>query len=299
MAPLADGSDFGGSLRNPASFCNVVGLRPSPGRVPTWPAQWAWWTLSVDGPMARTTADVALLLSAIAGPDPRSPIALGDPGSRFADPLGRALRGTRVAWVRLGLPFEPEVEAIVDAQIPVFEALGCTVEHEEPDLSDADEIFKGLRAWWFEASRGDDYRAKRPLKAAIVWNVEQALRLTGPDVGRLETMRTALFERVRLFMGRYDYLILPTVQVLAFDVQTEYPKQINGIAMDSYLDWMRSCYLISATGCPAISVPAGFSAGGLPVGIQIVGRHNDDWSVLELAHAFEGATGYGKRHPTA
>jgi amidase len=298
MAPLADGSDFGGSLRNPASFCNVVGLRPSPGRVPTWPAQWAWWTLSVDGPMARTTADVALLLSAIAGPDPRSPIALGDPGSRFADPLGRAFRGTRVAWVRLGLPFEPEVEAIVDAQIRVFEALGCTVEHEEPDLSDADEIFKGLRAWWFEASRGDDYRAKRPLKAAIVWNVEQALRLTGPDVARLETMRTALFERVRLFMGRYDYLILPTVQVLAFDVQTEYPKQINGIAMDSYLDWMRSCYLISATGCPAISVPAGFSAGGLPVGIQIVGRHNDDWSVLELAHAFEGATGYGKRHPT-
>ena len=298
MAPLADGSDLGGSLRNPASFCNVVGLRPSPGRVPSWPAQWAWWTLSVDGPMARTTADVALLLSAIAGPDPRSPISLGEPGSRFADPLERAFDGTRIAWVRLGLPFEPEVQAVVDAQVPVFESLGCTVEHEEPDLSGADEIFKGLRAWWFEASRGDDYRAQRPLKPAIVWNVEQGLRVTGPDLGRLETMRTELYERVRLFMARYDYLILPTVQVLPFDVQTEYPTQINGIAMDSYLDWMRSCYLISAIGSPAISVPAGFSAGGLPVGLQLVGRYNDDWSVLQLAHAFEEATGNWNRHPT-
>ena len=147
MAPLADGGDMGGSLRNPASFCNVVGLRPSPGRVPSWPAQHAWSTLSVDGPMARTVGDVALLLSAIAGPDPRSPIALAEPGSRFAAPLDRDFRGARVAWVSLGLPFDAEVRAVVDAQRPVFEALQCTVEDEEPDFSDADEIFKGLRAW--------------------------------------------------------------------------------------------------------------------------------------------------------
>ncbi|HEX5825267.1 MAG TPA: amidase, partial [Candidatus Limnocylindrales bacterium] len=297
MAPLADGSDMGGSLRNPASFCNVVGLRPSPGRVPSWPAQLAWSTLSVDGPMARTTADVALLLSAIAGPDPRSPIALGEPGSRFAAPLDRSFQGTRIAWVHLGLPFEAEVRAVVDAQRPVFEGLGCTVEDEEPDLADADEIFKGIRAWLFEAARGDDYRARRPLKATIVWNVEQGLGLTGPDLGRLETMRTALYERIRLFMTRYDYLVLPVSQVLPFDIDTEFPTQVDGVAMDSYIDWMRSCYLISATGNPAISVPAGFSADGLPVGLQIVGRYNDDWSVLQLAHAFEGATEHGKRRP--
>ena len=149
MTPLADGSDMGGSLRNPASFCNVVGLRPSPGRVPSWPSLLGWSTLSVDGPMARTVADVALLLSAIAGPDPRSPIALADPGSRFAQPLERDFNGTRIAWVDLGLPYEPEVRAAVDAQRPVFEALGCSVEAEEPDFSGADEVFKGLRAWLF------------------------------------------------------------------------------------------------------------------------------------------------------
>jgi amidase len=248
--------------------------------------------------MARTVADVALLLSVIAGPDPRSPIALGEPGSRFAAPLDRDYHGTRIAWVRLGLPYEAEVQAIVDAQRRVFEALGCTVVDEEPDFSDADEIFKGIRAWHFEALRGDDYRANRPLKPAIVWNIEQGLRLTGPDLGRLETMRTRLYERVRVFMTRYDFLILPVVQVLPFDVHTEYPKQVAGVEMESYIDWMRSCYLISAAGNPAISVPAGFSADGLPVGLQIVGRYNDDWSVLQLAHAFEGATRQWKRRPT-
>ncbi len=297
MAPLADGGDMGGSLRNPASFCNVVGLRPSAGRVPSWPAQLAWSTLSVDGPMARTVADVALLLSAIAGPDPRSPIALADPGSRFAAPLEREFRGTRIAWVSLGLPFEAEVRAVVDAQRPVLEALGCSIEDEEPDFSDADEIFKGFRAWHFEAAHGDDYRAKRPLKQTIVWNVEQGLGLTGPDLARLESMKTALFDRVRDFMTRYDFLILPVTQVLPFDVRTEYPTAVDGVAMETYIDWMKSCYFVSATGNPAISVPAGFSAGGLPVGLQIVGRYHDDWSVLQFAHAFEGATGHWMRHP--
>jgi amidase len=298
MVPLADGSDMGGSLRNPASFCNVVGLRPSPGRVPSWPAQFAWSTMTVHGPMARTVADAAVLLSAIAGPDPRSPIAIEEPGRRFAAPLEHDFRGTRIAWVRLGLPFEPEVLAVVDAQRAVFEALGCAVNDEEPDFSDADEIFKGIRAWQYEAARGDDYRAHRPLKETIVWNVEQGLRLSGPDLARLETMRTALYERLRLFMADYDYLVLPATQVLPFDVHTEYPTQIEGVVMDTYIDWMRSCYLITAAGNPAISVPGGFSSGGLPVGLQIVGRHNDDWSVLQLAHAFEGATGYWMRRPT-
>ena len=297
MAPLADGSDMGGSLRNPASFNNVVGLRPSPGRVPSWPTQLGWSTLSVDGPMGRTVADVALLLSAIAGPDPRSPIALADPGGRFSATLERDFHGTRVAFVDLGLPYDAEVKATVEAQRSVFEGLGCTVDDEEPDLTGADEVFAGIRAWIFEATHGDAYRAGLPLKSTIKWNVEEGLRVTGPELGRLETMRTALYQRMRLFMDRHDYLILPTTQVLPFDLDTEYPTEVAGVPMATYIDWMRSCTRISATGQPALSVPAGFSSGGLPVGIQIVGRYNDDWSVLQLGHAFESATGYGRRHP--
>jgi amidase len=298
MAPLADGSDMGGSLRNPASFNNVVGLRPSPGRVPAWPSQLAWSTLSVDGPMGRTVADVALLLSAIAGPDPRSPIALADPGSRFAAGLERDFRGTRIACVDLGLHYDAEVKATVDAQRSVFEALGCSVEREEPDLAGADEVFAGIRAWHFEAAHGDVYRAGLPLKATIVWNVEQGLRLSGPELGRLEAMRTEIYERMRRFMDRYDYLVLPTTQVLPFDIEQEYPTDVAGVPVATYIDWMRSCTRISVTGQPALSVPAGFSTGGLPIGLQIVGRYNDDWSVLQLGHAFEAATGHGRRHPT-
>jgi amidase len=298
MSPLADGSDMGGSLRNPAAFCNVVGLRPSPGRVPSWPSQLGWSTLSVDGPLGRTVADVALLLSAIAGPDARSPIALAEPGSRFAEPLERDFRGTRIAWVGLGLPYEPEIRSVVDAQRPVFEGLGCAVEADEPDFSGADEVFKGLRAWSFVAARGDDYRDRRELlKRTIVWNVEQGLGLTAVELARLETLRTQLYERLRLFMERYEYLVLPVTQILPFDVTTEYPTEVAGVAMGTYIDWMKSCYYISAVGNPAISVPGGFSTTGLPVGIQIVGRHNDDWSVLQLAHAFEGATGHWRRRP--
>src|SRR5687768_17410241 len=140
--PIADGSDMGGSLRNPANFCNVVGLRPSPGRVPSWPVELGWFTLSVDGPMARTVADVALTLSVLAGPDPPSPIALSDPGSQFARPLERDFKETRIAWVDLGLPYEPEVKQVVDSTRVIFESLGCIVEEAEPDFSDADEIFK-------------------------------------------------------------------------------------------------------------------------------------------------------------
>jgi amidase len=297
MAPLADGSDMGGSLRNPASFNNVVGLRPSPGRVPSWPTQLGWSSLSVDGPMGRTVADVALLLSAIAGPDARSPIALADPGGRFSATLERDFHGTRVALVDLGLPYDAEVKATVEAQRSVFEGLGCTVDDEEPDLTGADEVFAGIRAWLFEATHGDAYRAGLPLKSTIAWNVEEGLRVTGPELGRLETMRTALYQRMRLFMDRHDYLILPTTQVLPFDLETEYPTEVAGVPMATYIDWMRSCTRISATGQPALSVPAGFSSAGLPIGVQIVGRYNDDWSVLQLGHAFEAATGYGRRHP--
>ncbi len=302
MLPIADGSDMGGSLRNPASFCNVVGFRPSPGRVPHWPDQAAWFTLQVEGPMARTVQDVALLLSAIAGPDPRSPISITEPGSRFAEPLERNLKGVRIAWSRDlgGLPVDPRVTAAIDAQRHVFESLGCTIEDAEPDFADADEVFKILRAWRFELSRSDLLQTNRDLlKDTVIWNIEQGVKLAGPQIGWAERKRTELYHRVRTFMERYEFLILPVSQVPPFDVKQRYVTEINDVAMDTYIDWMRSCYYITLTGHPAASVPCGFTPDGLPIGVQIVGRHQDDFGVLQLAHAFEQATTFWKRRPPA
>jgi amidase len=300
MMPIADGSDMGGSLRNPASFCNVVGLRPSPGRVPSWPKELGWSPLSVDGPMARTVADVALILSAIAGPDARAPISILEPGGLFARPLDRDFNGVRVAWAAaLGdVPFDPRVRAVVDAQRATFEALGCTVEDAAPDLSDADDIFQALRAWSFEVMLGDEWRRHRDqLKDTIVWNIEAGMKLTGVELGRAEVKRTALYHRARLFMQTYEFFVLPTVQVPPFDVDQPYVTEIDGVPMTTYIDWMKSCYAITTIGHPAISVPCGFTADGLPVGLQIVGRHQDDWGVLQLAHAFEQATCIWRRRP--
>jgi amidase len=300
MVPLADGSDLGGSLRNPASFCNVVGFRPSPGRVPRWPVLAGWFPLSVDGPMARTVQDVALMLSAIAGPDPRSPIALTEPGSLFARPLERDFKGVRLAWSRDlgGLPVDPRVTAVIEAQQSTFEALGCVVEEVEPDFSDADEVFKAWRAWNFELAYADllpDHREQ--IKETVVWNIEAGQELSGPQLGRAEVKRTALYHRLREFMETYEFLVVPVSQVPPFDVQQPYVTEINGLAMETYIDWMKSCYYISVTGHPAISVPCGFTAEELPVGVQIVGRHQADWGVLQLAYAFEQATQFGRKRP--
>ncbi|MEV6129338.1 amidase [Streptomyces violaceusniger] len=301
MIPIADGSDTGGSLRNPASFCNVVGLRPSPGRVPAWPAATAWSTLGVRGPLARTVADAALLLSAIAGPDARSPIALEEPGARFARPLDRDLTGLRVAWSPdLGglVPVEPEVAAAVESAVEVFTGLGCVVERACPDLTEAEEVFRTLRASMFEVAFGTLMdRHPDGLKQTIRENAEEGRKLSGPDVARAEVLHTRLYHRVREFFGRYDVLLLPVSQVLPFDVGIEYPTEVAGVAMDDYLDWMRSAYLISSTGSPALSVPAGFTPGGLPVGLQIVGPHRADFAVLQVGHAFEQATGHWRRRP--
>jgi amidase len=300
MVPIADGTDLGGSLRNPAAFCNVVGFRCSPGRVPAWPSQHAWFPLGITGPMARSVADAALMLSAIAGPDPRSPIGVHEPGSVFAGPLDRDFTGVRVAWSRDlgGLPFEREVLETLDRAVAVFSDLGCVVEPATPDLHDADEIFEVLRAWYFELMYGDLLRTRRAqLKQTVIWNIEEGLRLTGPQVARAERTRTELFHRMRQFFARYDFLLCPVTQVMPFDVATEYPTEIDGRQLSSYLDWMKSCYLISATTLPALSVPAGFGPSGLPVGLQIVGPYMGDWGVLQLAHAFERATRFAERRP--
>jgi len=300
MQPIADGSDTGGSLRNPASFCNVVGFRTSPGRVPVWPNQSGWFPISVQGPLARTVGDAALMLSAIAGPDPRSPIAIAEPGALFRRPLERDFAGIRVAWSRdLGeLPVDPRVTAVIDGQRHVFESLGCIVEDGEPDFSDADEAFKVWRAWRFEQRLGELVKAHRgQIKETVVWNVEEGLKLTGPQIGQAERKRTELYHRVRTFMETVEFLVLPVSQVPPFDVRQRWVTEVNGVEMETYIDWMKSCYYISAVGLPAISVPCGFTPGGLPVGVQIVGRHQDDWGVLQLAYAFEQATGFWKRRP--
>ncbi len=300
MLPFADGGDLGASLRNPGNFCNVVGFRPSPGRVPHWPALNAWNTLSVLGPIARTVEDAAFLLSAMAGPDARAPVTISEPGSIFARPLKRSFRKVRVAWTKDfgGLPVEPAVTEVLEKQRKVFRDLGCVVEEACPDFTGAVEAFETLRAAGFVQNYAELVRTRRAeVKDTVIWNVEQGLKLTPERIARAESLRTELYHRMRKFLERYDFLLGPVNQVVPFPVETEYPTEIAGVKMTNYLDWMKSCYYVTITSHPAISVPAGFTPEGLPVGLQIVGRYRDDFGVLQLAHAFERETQVLGRRP--
>jgi amidase len=301
MVPLADGSDMGGSLRNPASFNNVTGLRPGLGRVPSWPTTNAWELTSVSGPMARNVEDLALLLSVMAGPTPRAPLSLETPGSAFAPPLRGDLTGVRVALsVDLGGAFTVDhtVADIVSAQAQVFEDNGATVELAHPSLSGADAAFRTMRAWLFH-HRFRTLLAKRPddFKESLAENIRLGESLSGEDVARAHQQMTSLHERMRVFFETHDVLAMPVSQVPPFSADEEYPGTINGEPQETYLDWMRSAYLISVTGCPAISVPAGFTPEGWPVGLQLVGPHRGERRLLEIAHAFEQATRVGDRRP--
>jgi amidase len=291
MVPLADGSDMGGSLRNPASFCGVVGLRPSLGRVPSWPTDNLWETTGTSGPLARNVDDLALLLAVIAGPDPRVPTALADPGTAFAPPVTGDLRGLRVALSPdLGglLDVDTEVARVVEEAGARFAAAGAHVEPAYPDLAEAEDTFRTLRAWLFQAGFGELLAAHPDaFKQSLADNIRAGEGLTGADVARAYTQRTLLAERMRRFFGSYDVLVLPTSQVPPFPADQEYPAAINGRPMATYLDWMRSAYVITVTGCPAISVPAGTTGDGLPVGVQIVAPFGQDRRLLEVAAAFE------------
>jgi amidase len=290
MVPIADGSDTGGSLRNPAAFCNVVGFRPSPGRVPSESPTWS--PFSVSGPMARTVSDVALLLSVLAGSDPRTPLSIPEGGSRFASRLDRNVKGARIAWWRDlgGVPFEAEIKRVVNAKRAVFEQLGCIVEEAEPDFAGVDDAFPTLRHLSFHSNYAALARQRADwVKDTIRWEIAQAELQSGADVGRALARQGKMFEQTRAFFERYDYFVLPVTQVEPFNVDLPYPTTINDIPMRDYIDWMRSCWYVTFMASPAISVPAGFTSSGLPVGLQIVGRHRDEWSVLRLAHAFETA----------
>jgi amidase len=305
MICLADGSDLGGSLRNPASFCNVVGLRPSPGRVPARPFSEVTDTLGVTGPMARTVADVALLLAVQSGPDPRVPLALDSAPPSLASPaavaslLERETRGLRVAWsTDLGLPVESAVRTVLAPARQVLADLGCEIIDDTPDFTGADEAFRTLRAFRFATRFGPVLRDHpEQLGPNVTWNTERGLELTIADLSRAQLLLASLAERVSEFFAEVDVLACPVSQVAPFDVELDWVHEIDGVPQVTYLDWMASAYLISATGLPAISVPAGFTPAGLPVGLQLVGRRRADWELLGVARAFEAATGYGRMAP--
>ncbi len=301
MTPFADGGDFAASLRNPGSYCNVIGFRPSTGRVPAYPHPYPWSNLSELGPMARTVSDAAFLLSAMAGPDPRAPSSITEPGSIFNRSLKRTFRKARVAWSRDlgGLPVEKSVTDVLEQQRKVFRDLGCIVEDAEPDFSGATEAFESLRALTWLHRGGELLKQHRDkLKDTVIWNTEEGFKRSAVDIARAENLRTALFHRMRQFLEKYDFFVCPVSQLPPYSVDVEWPREIAGVKMTNYLDWMKSCYYITITTHPAISVPAGFTGDGLPVGLQIVGRYRDDFGVLQVAHAFEQATQVWKRRPS-
>ena len=300
MVPVASGSDAGGSLRNPAAFSNIVGFRPSIGRVPNPKAGFGWSTLSTSGCLGRSVADLALALSTIAGPDPDTPLAIHEPGELFRRPLDRSFKGVRVAWFKDlgGVPFDPRVRTIVDAHRATFESLGCIVEQAEPDFAPAEISFHILRSWNAAASYGT-LLAQHPdlFKDTLTREIQEGLKFTASDITHAEIAHTQMWRRFQAFLTQYEYFLLPTTQLPPFDVNTPWPTEISGVHFTNYIDWMKACWYISATGNPAASVPAGFTPEGLPVGIQLVGRDKQDFSVLQLAHAFEEATHFGRKRP--
>lgn len=300
MTPLADGSDMGGSLRNPASFCNVVGIRPSPGRVPAWPKTDAWSHLSTEGPMARSVDDVALLLAAQCGEDARNPIALEGDGSAFLPPIESPTETLRVAWAPDlgGLPIEPAVTAALAGVPDVFTELGHNVEAACPDLSEAGMVFDTLRAWSFALGLGETIAGREDqFKETLIWNVKRGLDLEIADHMAAWRMRTEILQRVAAFFDTYDVLLCPVAPVPPFPHDTEYIEEINGIRMQTYIEWMRVATDVTIMNCPAMSVPAGFTESGLPIGVQIVTRPRSDLQLLRIAKQFEGATRVGARRP--
>ncbi len=303
MLSITDGSDMGGSLRNPASFCNVIGFRPSIGRVPD-DRGFGWFgRLATAGPMARTVADAALLFSVQAGPSPDDPLTLPEDGARFRESLAVDLAGMKFGVTSdLGLvPVDSEVASIVESAASVFADLGCTLTRECPDFSDAMDIFQTQRAASLAVTGRileqtlPDWRAHA--KDTAIWNIERGFALTADEVIRSELRRTELYRRVSRFFEQHDALLLPAAQVPPFDSSLDWIREINGQPMPTYIDWMTVCCAISVTGLPAISVPAGFTESGLPVGLQIVGKPRGDFELLQIAHAFEAATHFGMTRP--
>ena len=304
MGPIAQGTDLGGSLRTPAAFCGVLGFRTTPGLVPTHPRPLIWDTLGVTGPMARTVADVALMLSTIAGSDDRAPLSYEVDTSQFTRALkAPSIKGWRVAWTRdlHGLiPVDEEVARVAHDALRVLRSLGARIETACPDFSEVDDIVLGTRGLTMVALHADKLPQWRErMQKDLVRDIEQGLALTAREIARSEVLRSVLWHRLRAFMETHELLVLPTVAVPPFPVEQPYPTQINGQPLDNYTQWFYLTYGITVTGLPAISVPCGFTRSGLPVGLQIVGRHRQDVAVLRAAAAFEAAAPWGERIPPA
>ena len=302
MGPLAEGTDLGGSVRTPAAFCGVVGFRTTPGLIPMHPADIAWDTQYVEGPMARTVGDIALMLSVMAGPDDRAPLSYQVDTGAFRRAVRRpSIRGWRVAWTPdlAGLiPVDAEVAAVAEAAATrVFRALGARVEPACPSFAEVEEIVlatRGLRMIPF----GEYFpRWREVMGANVIWNVEQGLTLSPQAIGRAEVARGRLWERVRAFLAARDLLVLPTVAVPPFPVEQRYPTEINGRPLEDYTRWFFLTYGITVLGLPAITVPCGFTRQGLPVGLQIVGRRRQETAVLRAAAAFEAAAPWAAQRP--
>jgi len=305
MLPLADGSDYGGSLRNPAGWNNVFGFRTSYGVVPgTGPEVWLP-SMGVSGPMARSVEDLALLLSVQAGYDPHAPLSLPGDGSGYARGLKADVKGRRIGW--LGdfggqVPHDPEVLSVVREALKAFEALGCRVEDArvDPAVEPAWQAMIKLRAWQQGGAILANYRnpAERALlKPEAIWEVETALPLSAFDVTAASQVRTAWSMAVRQLFDRYDYLVLPSSQVFPFPVGDRWPKTVAGKPMRTYHEWMASALMVTLSGCPALVAPAGFGAAGLPIGLQIVGPNHGEVACLQLAAAYEAATGWTAKRP--
>lgn len=299
MLPVADGSDMMGSLRNPAGWNNVFGFRPSQGRVPSVPSQELFFhQLGLAGPMGRSVADLAMLLSTQAGYDPRAPLSIEQDPSIFAGPLARDFGGARIGW--LGdyggyLPMEDGVLALCETALADFEAIGCRVEPARPDypMEQLWQAWITLRHFSCAGTLGALYRdpAKRPLlKPEAVWEIEGGLRVTGEDVWNASVLRSQWYNALLALFERYDYLALPSAQVFPFESHEHWPKSIAGKAMDTYHRWMEVVIGASLAGLPVISVPAGFNAQGLSMGMQVIGKPRGDFAVLQLAHAYDRAT---------
>ena len=309
MLPVSDGSDMGGSLRNPAGWNNVVGFRPSRGRVPAVPAQDVFFQqLGTEGPMGRSVDDVARLLSTMAGWDDRAPLSLADtlPDPEATDPIACA-PGKRIGWlgpIWRDLPLEPGVLPLCEAALKVFEGLGCVVEPCQLE-------FPRERSWtaWVRLRQllvggklAPHYAARNTrdlLKPEAVWEIEQSHTLDAAQLYQASTSRTALYQAIRKLFERYDYLVAPTAQVFPFDATHTWPHSIAGVEMDSYHRWMEIVTPFTLAGLPVVSMPAGFSAQGLAMGIQIAGPARADSSVLAMARAYEAVTQWTRRHPPA
>ncbi len=297
---LATGSDLGGSLRTPASFCSVVGIRPSPGRVAHGPSELPFDTLSVEGPMGRTVGDAALMLDAMAGLDPRDPLSMPGPDTPFLEAATSPALPARVAWSPdLGItPVEPEVRRVCAGAVERLAAAGVEVVEAHPDLAPAPRAFHVLRAAGFVAGLGDLY-ASQPgmLKPDIVWNIEQGLGQGAQEVAAAELARGALFHRMATFLDEHEFLLCPAACVAPFPIETRWPREVDGDRMESYIDWLRICSAITLTSSPVVALPCGFTTTGIPVGLQLVGRLRGEHALLRVAAAVEELFGFSGREP--